>query len=105
MKQKSLFIVATVFLSLILGFLTGSAQIGKEIKIKKMGKPILGVMITDPGVNVDGNKLPQIERDFIVRALKKHRGSIKKASEMMGLSYKTLQYRMKKIGLERTDFK
>jgi transcriptional regulator with PAS, ATPase and Fis domain len=38
------------------------------------------------------------------QALKESRGSIKKACKILGISYKTLQYRMQKYGLVRKDF-
>ncbi len=49
--------------------------------------------------------LPQIEYDHIIKALKDSGGSIKEAARNLGLSYKTLQYRMKKHGLDKKDFK
>jgi DNA-binding NtrC family response regulator len=49
--------------------------------------------------------LPQIEREMIVEALKSSRGSITIAAKKLGISFKTLQYRIKKYGLDKTDFK
>lgn len=50
------------------------------------------------------SSLPEMEVDFIRQALKESRGSIKKACKVLGISYKTLQYRMQKYGLVRKDF-
>ena len=47
-----------------------------------------------------GISLDQLERDLIESALKKTNWSIKKASELLGLSYKTLQYRIQKYHLK-----
>ncbi len=48
----------------------------------------------------EGISLEQLERDLIEAALKKTNWSIKKASELLGLSYKTLQYRIQKYHLK-----
>jgi DNA-binding NtrC family response regulator len=50
------------------------------------------------------SSLPEMEVDFMRQALKESRGSIKKACKILGISYKTLQYRMQKYGLVRKDF-
>ena len=53
----------------------------------------------------DPNTLPQKELEFIKNALRESKGSIKVASQKLGISYKTLQYRMKKFRLDKKDFK
>jgi DNA-binding NtrC family response regulator len=49
--------------------------------------------------------LTDIEYDLICDALKKSKGSIKKAAQELGISYKTLQYRMKKFDMSKNDFR
>jgi DNA-binding NtrC family response regulator len=49
--------------------------------------------------------LPQMEREMIIEALKSSRGSITTAAKQLGISFKTLQYRIKKYGLDKTNFK
>ena len=49
--------------------------------------------------------LPELELDMIKSVLKSKGGSIKNAAEKLGLSYKTLQYRIKKYNLHKNDFK
>jgi DNA-binding NtrC family response regulator len=49
--------------------------------------------------------LPEKEFNMIRTALKTANGSVKNASHLLGISYKTLQYRMKKFGLNKQDFK
>ena len=56
-----------------------------------------------PGKKTDS--LPQKEVEFITNALQESNGSIKQASQKLGISYKTLQYRMKKYRLDKRDFK
>jgi len=51
-----------------------------------------------------GVRLPEMERHLIVQALRRTRGSLGPAARLLGISYKTLQYRVRKFGLERTDF-
>ncbi len=51
-----------------------------------------------------GVRLPELERHLIVQALKRTRGALGPAARLLGISYKTLQYRIRKFGLERTDF-
>jgi len=49
--------------------------------------------------------LPEKELNMIKTALKTANGSIRNASQLLGISYKTLQYRIKKFGLSKRDFK
>ncbi|PIE33536.1 DNA-binding response regulator [candidate division KSB3 bacterium] len=48
----------------------------------------------------EGISLEHLERSLIEAALKKSEWSIKKASELLGISYKTLQYRIQKYHLK-----
>jgi len=51
------------------------------------------------------DSLTDIEYNLINDALNKSKGSIKHASEALGISYKTLQYRMKKFRMHKNDFR
>lgn len=51
--------------------------------------------IPDSGISLD-----DVERNLIETALVKSGWSIKKASELLGITYKTLQYRIQKYGLK-----
>ncbi|MCD4692347.1 MAG: formate hydrogenlyase transcriptional activator FlhA, partial [Calditrichales bacterium] len=58
--------------------------------------------------NLESDKaasLPQIEAQLIVDALKQNNGSLKKAAQKLGITYKTLQYRLKKFGIDKRSFK
>ncbi len=48
-----------------------------------------------------GIVLEEVEQDFIRQAMEQSGGSIKEAAELLGLTYKTLQYRLKKHEIER----
>jgi len=51
-----------------------------------------------------GVRLPEMERHLIAQALRRTRGSLAPAARLLGISYKTLQYRIRKFSLDRTDF-
>jgi DNA-binding NtrC family response regulator len=75
-------------------------------------KEITAEQLMVPNLNSDQKidhrerrSLGQMEKNMIVEALEKYGGSIKKAAENLGITYKTLQYRIKKYGLNKTDFK
>lgn len=53
----------------------------------------------------EAETLPQMEEEMIKNALRSSGGSIKQSADYLGITYKTLQYRMKKFGLSRDDFK
>ena len=59
---------------------------------------------TEPGEEVDdlfqlpaaGVRLQELERHLIVQALERTRGALGPAARLLGISYKTLQYRIQK---------
>ena len=53
---------------------------------------------------VDGVVLPELEQHLIRQALERTRGQLRPAARLLGISYKTLQYRARKYGLERESF-
>jgi len=58
----------------------------------------------EPGVftlPLGGVILEDLEQDFIRQALERSGGRIKEAAELLGLTYKTLQYRLKKHDIDR----
>ncbi len=57
------------------------------------------------GWETGAQSLPEMERRSLVDALRQSRGSIKHAASLLGISYKTMQYRMKKYNLAKEDFK
>ncbi|MBX7255882.1 MAG: sigma-54 dependent transcriptional regulator [Candidatus Hydrogenedentes bacterium] len=60
-------------------------------------QPETGAFVLPAG----GIILEDLEQDFIRQALARSGGSIKDAAELLGLSYKTLQYRLKKHEIDR----
>ena len=59
--------------------------------------PEPGIFTLPPG----GIILEDIEQDLIRQALERSGGRIKEAAELLGLTYKTLQYRLKKHEIDR----
>jgi DNA-binding NtrC family response regulator len=49
----------------------------------------------------DGVRLQDLERHLIHQALKRCNGNLRPAARLLGISYKTLQYRVRKHGLDR----
>ncbi len=58
----------------------------------------LDLTIPDEGIS-----LSEVERNLIENALIKSNWSIKRASELLGITYKTLQYRIQKFHLKREN--
>ncbi len=52
--------------------------------------------IPPEGINFDN-----LERDLIMQAMDKAEGVIAKAAKMLGMSYRTLQYRLEKFGVKK----
>jgi len=53
----------------------------------------------------DKASLPDFEKQMIISAMNKNNGSIKKSAAELGISYKTLQYRIKKFKIDKNSFK
>jgi two-component system NtrC family response regulator len=65
-----------------------------------------GIAASSPGANgfdlpPEGVRLSEVESHLIRQALKRCRGHLGSAARLLGISYKTLQYRIRKYGLER----
>jgi transcriptional regulator with GAF, ATPase, and Fis domain len=48
-----------------------------------------------------GINLEEVEREFILQAMEMSGGVIAKAAKLLGLSYRTLQYRLEKFQIRR----
>jgi DNA-binding NtrC family response regulator len=51
-----------------------------------------------------GIRLPELEKHLIQQALRRTRGHLRPAASLLGISYKTLQYRLRKHDLDREAF-
>jgi transcriptional regulator with GAF, ATPase, and Fis domain len=45
--------------------------------------------------------MEELERDLITKAMERAEWVIAKAAPLLGMSYKTLQYRLEKFGIEK----
>ena len=81
--------------------LTDSGVVGTDQLPEKLRspEPVSGDFKLPPG----GLVLEDLERDLIRQALDRSHGSIKEAAELLGLTYKTLQYRLKKHEIDRKN--
>ena len=52
----------------------------------------------------EGLQLAELERHLILRALRRARGNLGPAARLLGITYKTLQYRIRKHHIERDEF-
>jgi two-component system response regulator PilR (NtrC family) len=50
---------------------------------------------------VEGLSIEELERDLIIKAMDRSGWVIAKAAPLLGMSYKTLQYRLEKFGIEK----
>src|SRR5512136_376970 len=50
----------------------------------------------------EGISIEELERDIIIKAMDRAGWIIAKAAPLLGMSYKTLQYRLEKFGIEKT---
>jgi DNA-binding NtrC family response regulator len=53
----------------------------------------------------DGISIEDLERDLIIKAMERAGWVIGKAAPLLGMTYKTLQYRLDKFGIEKPDRK
>ena len=51
----------------------------------------------------DGIDFEALERELIVKAMERAEWVIGKAAPLLGMSYKTLQYRLEKFGIDRPE--
>ena len=57
--------------------------------------------IPDTGINLE-DLLEDFERAYIVESLKKTNGNLTNAAKLLGMSYRSIRYRVQKLGLKET---
>ncbi len=67
-------------------------------EILREGSPGVGMAFELPP---DGISIEDLERDLIVKAMERAGWVIGKAAPLLGMTYKTLQYRLEKFGIEK----
>ncbi len=82
---------------------------GKNLSVQDIPKDIIGSYREkeekkDFQLPSEGIDLDEVEKDLIIQALEQTEGNISRASELIGITYKTFQYRLKKFDIDREDF-
>jgi two-component system response regulator PilR (NtrC family) len=86
--------------------LSSSAVIGlsdlPEVKTPKIATPQLPAMLPAEGVDLD-QLVSDYERTWVLRALDQTGGVRKRAATLLGISFRSLRYRLEKLGIEKGD--
>ncbi len=90
--------------------LSGGRSIGADsIRLRAAGRPpgaeaareeAAGAPAMQVGAGALGSQLESLERDAIVKALEKTRYNKTAAAKLLGMSFRALRYRIKKLGIE-----
>ncbi|HZT05379.1 MAG TPA: sigma-54 dependent transcriptional regulator [Steroidobacteraceae bacterium] len=82
----------------------GGVITGEHIRLRAMPRPTAPVSLpaaaAASGGAALGEHLEEIERDAIVKALEKTRYNKTAAAKLLGMSFRALRYRIKKLGIE-----
>jgi two-component system response regulator PilR (NtrC family) len=81
----------------------GGAITADNIRLRTAARPESGLApppVQSAGSGALGEQLEDIERDAIVKALEKTRYNKTAAAKLLGMSFRALRYRIKKLGIE-----
>jgi two-component system response regulator PilR (NtrC family) len=81
----------------------GGAITADNIRLRAAARPEGGVVpppVQTTGSGALGEQLEDIERDAIIKALEKTRYNKTAAAKLLGMSFRALRYRIKKLGIE-----
>ena len=85
---------------------TGGVITPEHIRLRTTTRPAAGeapapvTVAVGAGITALGSQLESIERDAIVKALEKTRYNKTAAAKLLGMSFRALRYRIKKLGIE-----
>jgi two-component system response regulator PilR (NtrC family) len=76
-----------------------------HIKLRSAARTAVAELQPQPSTNAEsgaalGDKLEDMERDAIIKALEKTRYNKTAAAKLLGMSFRALRYRVKKLGIE-----
>ena len=60
----------------------------------------MGVALGPEGVALE-DRLADVERDYIAKALAMTGGNLTRAAELLNIPFRSIRYRVKKLGIER----
>jgi two-component system response regulator PilR (NtrC family) len=82
---------------------TGGVITEDNIRLRAAARTEVGAVpppVPAAGGGALGEQLEDIERDAIVKALEKTRYNKTAAAKLLGMSFRALRYRIKKLGIE-----
>ena len=79
---------------------TGSIIASEHLHLRAEGRPSPELALAAPVSSALGAQLEDIEREAIVKALEKTRYNKTAAAKLLGMSFRALRYRIKKLGIE-----
>jgi two-component system response regulator PilR (NtrC family) len=86
--------------------LSSSALIGvsdlPEVKTSKLATPEPPALVPAEGVDLD-QLVSDYERSWVLRALEQTGGVRKRAAILLGISFRSLRYRLEKLGIDKGD--
>jgi len=66
-------------------------------------KPVLATGHMDIDLPETGINFENLEKDLLIKAMKKTNGVVAKAAKLLGMSYKTFWYRWEKFGFNKRE--
>jgi two-component system response regulator PilR (NtrC family) len=86
--------------------LSSSSLIGvsdlPEVKVPKIATPQPPAVLPSEGVDLD-QLVSDYERTWVLRALEQTGGVRKRAATLLGISFRSLRYRLEKLGIDKGD--
>jgi two-component system response regulator PilR (NtrC family) len=79
---------------------TGGIVTAEHLRLRNEPRPGAEAASTSAASGALGAQLEDIERDAIVKALEKTRYNKTQAAKLLGISFRALRYRVKKLGIE-----
>src|SRR5262249_18223172 len=73
-----------------------------ELHRRHPSPPAATLDVPDDGLDLD-KILAEVERDLVLKALEKAGGVRKRAAELLGVTFRSLRYRLAKMGVEQRE--
>ena len=73
-----------------------------EVKPPKIATPLPPAMLPSEGVDLD-QLVSDYERTWVMRALEQTNGVRKRAAALLGISFRSMRYRLEKLGIDKGD--
>jgi len=73
-----------------------------EVKTPRLAPPDLPALVPAEGVDLD-QLVSDYERMWVLRALEQTGGVRKRAASLLGISFRSLRYRLAKLGIDKGE--